>query len=120
MELNLCLMHGLIDFFCRIACLWFLTNRVASVKARVECDALEGFLNLPLPSSKVLWEASTRPLWEFEYEIDALEKSSRVSTVGELIDAHQRPSDFLNARLDTWNAGIDDLGFLLNLTTAMT
>ena len=107
------------DLFCRVACLWFITGRVASVKARIECDTAGGFLNLPLPSSKLLWEASTSPIWESEYELDALDKTSRVATVGELIDAHQRPNDFSNARLDTWNTGIDDLGFLLNLATAM-
>lgn len=117
-ELTLSLIHGLIGFFYRIACLWFITNRVASVKSRMECYALEGFFNLPLPSSKLLWEASTSPLWQFEYELDALKKTSRVSTIGELVNAQQRPNDFLNARLDAWNAGIDELGFLLNLATA--
>lgn len=101
--------------FYRVACLWFLTSRVASVKASIDCDALELFADLALPSSKVLWEASTDPLWQFEYELDSLEKCPRLSSVGDLIQAHQRPNSVTNAQLDTWNAGIDDLGFLLNL-----
>jgi hypothetical protein len=110
---------SLIAPFCRVACLWFLTSRVASIKARIECNSLAGFREMSLPSSKVLWEASSSSLWEFEYELDALEKPSRVSTIGELIAAQQRPNGYTDARLDAWNAGIDELGLLLNLTTAM-
>ncbi|KAH8810575.1 hypothetical protein F5884DRAFT_779666 [Xylogone sp. PMI_703] len=99
----------------RVQCLWFLTSRVVSVKAIIDCYALELYADLTLPSPKVLWEASTDPLWQFEYELDSLEKQPRLSTVGELVDAHRRPNNLSDALLDTWNAGVDDLGFLLNL-----
>jgi hypothetical protein len=83
------------------------------------CDATNSYRNLPLPGPKSLWEASTRSAWETEYEASRFQTSGLV-TLGDLIDLQQSDYTPSNARrLDTWNAGVDSSGSLLNLVGTM-
>ena len=70
-------------------------------------------------ASKTVWEARSRDEWETEkafYDI-----SSPMTTFGELVTAKQQPGDALNARkIDTWEAGVDKLGIMMNIAVGLT
>lgn len=104
----------------RVACLWFLVDRVVCVKTGTPCETTQSFRALPLPSHKSLWEANTHSVWQSEYDAWCTMHSRGLSRFGDLIDAHKLAGDMANARrLDVWNAGADSLGILLNIATAM-
>jgi hypothetical protein len=78
------------------------------------------YKSLPLPSSKRLWEASIESAWESEYEANRLLQMGGFVTLGDLINAQQSDYTPSNAqKLDYWNAGVDNLGTLLNLVGTM-
>ncbi|KAH7144328.1 hypothetical protein B0J13DRAFT_554955 [Dactylonectria estremocensis] len=83
---------------------------------------------LPLPGSKVLWEARSDWAWEKEYGMswkNSKPDRSRLDTVGDLAIAHMQRGGGtdptmgggLNGAtdeiLDTWHAGLDGLGMML-------
>jgi hypothetical protein len=104
----------------RVACLWFLVDRVVCAKTGTPCESTQRFRALPLPSHKSIWEANTHSVWQSEYDRWGMIHSRDLSRFGDLIDAHKRAGDMANARkLDAWNAGADSLGILLNIATAM-
>lgn len=71
---------------------------------------------LALPAPKTLWEARSRPSWQEKFEL----RSNYFWTFGDLIDAHKQPYELTSAqRLNSWNAGTDNLGSLLNIATGM-
>ncbi len=80
------------------------------------------FREIPLPCTKIEWEARTEAKWRFERANAAKRRGVGVSySFGDLIDAHQQcskgggASESEREKLDIWNAGIDGLGMLLNL-----
>ena len=100
--------------------LWFLIGCVVCVKTGIRCDPSQSYRTIPLPSPKSLWEAHTQSAWESEYEASRICQISGLVTLGDLIDLQQSaytPSDA--RKLDQWNAGIDNLGSLLNLVRTM-
>ena len=104
----------------RVACLWFLVDRVVCAKTGTPCESTQRFRALPLPSHKSIWEADSHTVWQSEYDIWGTTYSRGLSRFGDLIDAHKRASDKSHARkLDAWNAGADSLGILLNIATGM-
>ena len=91
-----------------------------STKAGFPCDPSQSYRHIQLPAAKSLWEASTESAWETEYEASRIFLTSGLSTLGDLNDAQRSDYSPSNARnLDTWNAGIDNLGTLLNLVVDM-
>jgi hypothetical protein len=99
-----------------MAIIWFLTDRCVSVRTGIPCDATEGFRDLPLPCPKALWEAQSRDAWASEYGAVYCDKEPRLSRFGDLVDAHSKYGDASAMKMiDKWNAGIDNLGSLLNL-----
>lgn len=83
-------------------------------------DASQGYRSLQLPSPKSLWEATTQSAWESECEATRTFQMSGLVTLGDLIDVQQSDYTPSNAKkLDKWNAGVDNLGSLLNLVGAM-
>jgi hypothetical protein len=103
----------------RLGNLWFLVGCVVCINTGV-CDMSAVYKSLPLPSSKRLWEASTEPVWESEYEANRLLQIGGFVTLGDLINAQQSDYTPSNAqKLDYWNAGVDNLGALLNLVGTM-
>ncbi|EXJ79568.1 hypothetical protein A1O3_07847 [Capronia epimyces CBS 606.96] len=104
----------------RLTNLWFLMSCAVCVKNGVSCDASQSYRSLPLPSSKSLWEAPTQSAWEAEYKGSRIFHHSGMVTLGDLLDVQQAPYMPSNIRkLDLWNAGIDNLGSLLNLVGTM-
>jgi hypothetical protein len=113
------LVRFLISLF-RLANLWFLIGCVICVKTGIPCDPSQTFRFLSLPSLKSLWEAPTQSAWEVEYEASHDLQMSGLVTVGDLIDVQKSVYSPRNAqKLDTWNAGIDNLGSLLNLVSGI-
>lgn len=109
----------LIETF-RLSDLWFLVGCVVCVKNGYTCDTSKSYRHLPLPCPKSLWEAPTHSAWESEYEASHSSQMSGLGTLGDLIDIQQSDNTPSNARkLDIWNAGVDNLGSLLNLVSAM-
>jgi hypothetical protein len=103
-----------------MAHLWFLVGCVVCIKTSNTFDTQQSYLHLQLPSSKSLWEASTHVAWESEREATRIFQMSGLVTLGDLINAQQSEYTSSNAyKLDNWNAGIDNLGTLLNLVGAM-
>ncbi|RDW74921.1 hypothetical protein BP6252_06063 [Coleophoma cylindrospora] len=104
----------------RLVNLWFLIGCVICVKTGISCDPSLSYRNIPLPSLKSLWEAPTHSAWESEYGASHMLQASGLANLGDLIDAQQSGHLPLNAqKLDIWNAGIDNLGSLLNLVSTM-
>lgn len=100
----------------RTALVWFLMGRVLSLQTGRPCETVEKFPILPLPSSRLQWEASGHTAWEQRVE----SSKSTLCTLGNLIQTHQQDEDTYNApHLDHWNARNDGLGMLLNLAVAM-
>ena len=105
---------------CRYTHLWLLVGCVVCVKNGNVWDASQSYRSLPLPSPKSLWEAPTQSAWESEHEAWRNFQTSGLVTLGDLIDAQQSDYTPSNARrLDIWNAGVDNLGCLLNLVGTM-
>lgn len=85
------------------------------------CDEFEGFRELPLPSTKALWEAKTRAEWEGERFDYINRQKTGMHTMGMLIRAHGQKDDPVRSRLlDSWNCGVDNLGNLLNIAASMS
>ncbi|TPX06710.1 uncharacterized protein E0L32_002206 [Thyridium curvatum] len=87
--------------------------------------------NIPLPSSRSLWEARSRGEWERAYSTEQAGRGERdVSTIGELTAAlhgGKGASTGLSgasyhlsqsAGLDRWQAGLDSLGTMLTAVLA--
>ncbi|KAF2099004.1 hypothetical protein NA57DRAFT_76240 [Rhizodiscina lignyota] len=104
----------------RLSNLWFLIGCAICVKTGVVCDPSQSYRSLPLPGLKYLWEAPSQAAWEVEYEASRVLQTSGLVTLGDLIDTQQSGYLVSNAqKLDKWNAGVDNLGSLLNLAGTM-
>jgi hypothetical protein len=104
----------------RFAHLWFLIGCVTCLKSNVPFDTTQSYRMIPLPGLKSLWEASSRSAWELEYAAFCKFQANGLATLGDLIDAqNSRHSSLLAQKLDQWNAGVDNLGTLLNLINTM-
>ncbi|KUJ22450.1 uncharacterized protein LY89DRAFT_693830 [Mollisia scopiformis] len=100
----------------RTVLVWFLIAQTVRIKIGVPCDAFEDFRNLPLCSSKSLWEARTRLAWQSEYEVYKNMQRTELESFGDLIDAYKERDVGANQlRLDAWIARADNLGVLLSL-----
>ena len=100
----------------RLANLWFLFGCVVCFKTGQICDASQSYRVIQLPCTKAVWQASTQSAWEAEYEASRSSQACGFATLGDLIDAQRSfhmPS--VARKLDIWNAGVDNLGALLNL-----
>jgi hypothetical protein len=104
----------------RFAHLWFLIGCVTCMKGNVPFDTSQSYRVIPLPAPKSLWEASSRTAWESEYAASCKFQSNDLVTLGDLLDAQNSRHLPLAARqLDKWNAGMDNLGTLLNLVNTI-
>jgi hypothetical protein len=98
----------------------FLISLIISVEA---CDITAEFQVIPLPSRRELWEANSRSSWEREYNLILADPESRqLCHFGDLLRL-QQPTGTEEATnlhgLDEWNTGMDGLGMLITMATAM-
>ncbi|KAF0325421.1 hypothetical protein GQ607_007455 [Colletotrichum asianum] len=106
----------------RIACVWFLVAQISSVRMGMPCGILDAWHNLRLPCHQSQWTANTSDEWKEETEALSSMRNldKRPVTFGDLYELnkganHQAVID----RLDVWNAGVDNLGVLLNVAVNM-
>ncbi|KAF2004894.1 hypothetical protein P154DRAFT_616643 [Amniculicola lignicola CBS 123094] len=105
----------------RTACAWLLLARIVSVKTGLFCHVRENIENVPLPSGKMLWEATSEAAWETEM-IQTFDRThdSYPKTFGSLLDVHANNSDPSSAQqLDNWTANVDSLGTMMSIGIAM-
>lgn len=87
---------------------------VNSIEADIPCSVCGIIEDMPLLSSKTLWEARSSEDWQVEKAF--YEASSPVLTLGELARARTSPSHPLNEqRLQIWEAGADKLAVMMNI-----
>ncbi|UKZ82669.1 hypothetical protein TrVFT333_010463 [Trichoderma virens FT-333] len=100
----------------RIICLWFFMSRIISPSAGSSFMRAYPLSMLPLVSNKSLWEARTREEWETEKALH--DASYPMTTFDELVQAKRRSNElFYRRRLETWDAGVDKMGMLINIAT---
>ncbi|KAL7903767.1 hypothetical protein GGI35DRAFT_465288 [Trichoderma velutinum] len=100
----------------RIICVWFFISRIISPTVSRTLMRAYPLHMLPLVSNKSLWEARSRQQWEHEKALQ--DASYPMTTFAELIEAKRRSKDlFYKKRLETWDAGVDKMGMLINIAT---
>jgi hypothetical protein len=86
-----------------------------------QCQAFDIFQTLPLPATRLLWEAKTRAEWEAEYTAHCLGHGApmmqRINTMPMLVDFYGKRNEDpgIRAMLDYWNSTSDGLCSLINL-----
>lgn len=106
----------------RVAWVWFSLSVVYQIRSGVPgvpCRVADFPEGMPLPCTKTEWEAQTEENWRREYyKARNSQSATSMQTFGDLADAHRgSPADRLAkaTQLEAWNAGIDNLGVILNL-----
>jgi hypothetical protein len=99
----------------RIIWVWFAISLVFCIQSNLPCLFAVTLQDKPLPSSKTEWEAQNESQWRTEHMLAEVRRS-QLSQFIDLFDAH-RTNDA--AKLNIWNAGVDNLGMLLNFSANM-
>ncbi|KAL7961212.1 hypothetical protein V8C34DRAFT_274066 [Trichoderma compactum] len=100
----------------RIICVWFFMSRIISPTVSNSFMRAYPLYMLPLVSNKSLWEARSRQEWETERALQ--DACYPMTTFAELIEAKRRSNElFYKRRLETWDAGVDKMGMLINIAT---
>ncbi|KAL6812491.1 hypothetical protein J3E69DRAFT_123496 [Trichoderma sp. SZMC 28015] len=100
----------------RIICVWFFMSRIISPTVSNSFMRAYPLHMLPLVSNKSLWEARSRQEWETERALQ--DACYPMTTFAELIEAKRRSNElFYKRRLETWDAGVDKMGMLINIAT---
>lgn len=111
----------------RVAWVWFSLSVVYQIRSGVPgvpCRVADSTEGMPLPCTKTEWEAQTEEDWRREYyKARDSQSTASIQTFGDLANAYKgSPADRATkaTQLEAWNAGIDNLGVLLNLAVYMT
>ncbi|PCH05510.1 Hypothetical protein PENO1_007540 [Penicillium occitanis (nom. inval.)] len=111
----------------RVAWVWFSLSVVYQIRSGVPgvpCRVADSTDGMPLPCTKTEWEAQTEEDWRREYyKARNSQSTASIQTFGDLANAYRGlPADRAAkaTQLEAWNAGIDNLGVLLNLAVYMT
>ncbi|KAF4430472.1 short chain dehydrogenase family [Fusarium acutatum] len=98
----------------RMSCLWLIISCVITIENGRTCSSCSDLHNLPLPSSKLLWEA--RSLEEWQTEKAFFDMSCPIVTLGELVEAKANAGNPVEAhRLQGWEMGSDKMTAMLNI-----
>lgn len=104
----------------RTVCLFYVVCRCISFDTD-QCQPVEIFKMLPLPATRLLWEAKSRAEWEAEYTAycsgQGAPMMQRIDTMAVLVDFYTRRDEDpgIRAMLDYWNSTSDGLSSLINL-----
>ncbi|QGA13108.1 hypothetical protein EYB26_000753 [Talaromyces marneffei] len=111
----------------RVAWVWFALSVVYQIRSGVPgvpCRVADSTEGMPLPCTKTEWEAQTEEDWRREYyKARSSQSTASIQTFGDLANASRGSPAERHAKatqLEAWNAGIDNLGVLLNLAVYMT
>ncbi|KAL9561886.1 hypothetical protein ACKAV7_013809 [Fusarium commune] len=98
----------------RMSCLWLIISCVITIENGRTCSSCSDVHNLPLPSSKQLWDA--RSLEEWQTEKAFFDMSCPIVTLGELVEAKANAGNPVEAqRLQSWEMGSDKMTAMLNI-----
>ncbi|KAM0221331.1 hypothetical protein ACHAQD_005234 [Fusarium lateritium] len=98
----------------RMSCLWLIISCVITIESGKSCEGCSALHTLPLPSSKLLWEA--RSLEEWQTEKAFYDMSSPFTVLGELVRAKEDSGNPIHAqKLQTWETGSDKMTAMLTL-----
>ncbi|KAF4968606.1 hypothetical protein FSARC_4030 [Fusarium sarcochroum] len=98
----------------RMSCLWLIISCVITIENGRSCAGCGAMQNLPMPSSKMLWEA--RNLEEWQTEKTFSDMAIPVVTLGELVEAKANSSNPLHAqKLEAWEMGSDKMATMLDV-----
>ncbi|KAF5669357.1 C6 finger domain-containing protein [Fusarium circinatum] len=98
----------------RMSCLWLIIGCVITIENGKKCSICSDMCSLPLPSSRLLWEA--RSLEEWQTEKAFFDMSCPMTTLGELVEAKANAGNPLEAqRLQNWEMGSDKMSAMLNI-----
>ncbi|KAF5599477.1 C6 finger domain-containing protein [Fusarium pseudoanthophilum] len=98
----------------RMSCLWLIIGCVITIENGKKCSICNDMRSLPLPSSKLLWEA--RSLEEWQTEKAFFDISCPFVTLGELVEAKANAGNPVEAqRLQGWEMGSDKMTAMLNI-----
>ncbi|KAG7405583.1 ATP-dependent DNA helicase PIF1 [Fusarium oxysporum f. sp. rapae] len=98
----------------RMSCLWLIISCVITIENGRTCSSCSDVHNLPLPSSKLLWDA--RSLEEWQTEKAFFDMSCPIVTLGELVEAKANAGNPVEAqRLQSWEMGSDKMTAMLNI-----
>ncbi|KAI7762513.1 hypothetical protein LZL87_008859 [Fusarium oxysporum] len=98
----------------RMSCLWLIISCVITIESGRTCSSCSDVHNLPLPSSKLLWDA--RSLEEWQTEKAFFDMSCPIVTLGELVEAKANAGNPVEAqRLQSWEMGSDKMTAMLNI-----
>jgi hypothetical protein len=94
-------------------------SMVFSVQTGVKCESTQNFGAIPLPASKLQWEANSHATWE-QRRITENNGLGELRTIANLLEVHQKYEEPVFAqKLDSWNAKQDQSGSLLNLAVSL-
>ncbi|KAI1070404.1 hypothetical protein LB507_010310 [Fusarium sp. FIESC RH6] len=98
----------------RMSCLWLIISCVITIENGHSGSGCHALHDLPLPSSKMLWEAKTLEEWQTEkafYDV-----SPPLKTVGELVGAKGNVGDIVEKnKLLAWEMGSDKMAAMLDI-----
>ncbi|EXM12293.1 Zn(2)-C6 fungal-type DNA-binding domain [Fusarium oxysporum f. sp. vasinfectum] len=98
----------------RMSCLWLIISCVITIENGRTCSSCSDMQNLPLPSSKLLWEARSFEEWQTEKAF--FDMSCPIVTLGELVEAKGNAGNPVEAqRLQSWEMGSDKMTAMLNI-----
>ncbi|KAL7900526.1 hypothetical protein HDV64DRAFT_267582 [Trichoderma sp. TUCIM 5745] len=102
----------------RIICVWFLISRIIAVQTGGSSMPEYPMNLLPVVSSKTLWEARSATEWQTEKAL--YDASDPMSSFEELVNAKRRSNQpYYRRKLETWDAGADKMGILLNIAAEL-
>lgn len=102
----------------RIICVWFLISRILSVQAGGSPMPQYPMNLLPVVSSKTVWEARSTTEWQTEKAL--YDASDPMTSFEELVNAKRRSNQpYYRRKLETWDAGADKMGTLLNIAAEL-
>lgn len=97
-------------------------NMLFDIDYAVSCTPLPGFVLVPLPSTKSLWDARSAKSWrtEFDLALNAREIHG-VTTEGELVRLQQRLGIISthSTKWEEWYASVGELGTLIMVAASI-
>ncbi|KAF2497815.1 hypothetical protein BU16DRAFT_559543 [Lophium mytilinum] len=99
-----------------------ILNLLVDMGHSLTCSSLPGFILVPLPSKKVLWEAPNEEVWQKEFETTLRAREIfGVTTEGRLVRLVQEMNRITatNAEWEEWYAGSDGFGSLVMLAASL-
>ena len=91
----------------------YLFDNVFNALSNVPTYIAEELADLPVPASKMLWEARSREEWEREYDLHLAEWAGGELRMSELWFSPGDDSKERRERVDRWVEGVDEFGMML-------